>query len=79
MDKVEINKYLKEIDNNVGKRIRCVRLLLGISRSELGRHIGVSLQQIAKYESGANRVSVSRLFLITKKLKKKINYFFELP
>lgn len=76
MRKTDTDKYLKELDNNIGKRIRHARSILGVSRLELAKFAGVSMQQLAKYETGANRVSMSRLSLIAEKLRKKIDYFY---
>ena len=68
---------MNNIDVLVGKRIRARRHALGISQSELGNSIGVKFQQIQKYETGANRVSASRLWAISDKLGVPVVYFFE--
>ena len=68
---------MNNIDVLVGKRIRARRHALGISQSELGTAIGVKFQQIQKYETGANRVSASRLWAISDKLGVPVVYFFE--
>ena len=68
---------MNEIDVLVGNRIRARRYALGISQSELGEAIGVRFQQIQKYETGANRVSASRLWAVAEKLAVDIEYFFE--
>ena len=68
---------MNNIDVLVGKRIRARRHALGISQSELGVAIGVKFQQIQKYETGANRVSASRLWAISDKLGVPVVYFFE--
>jgi transcriptional regulator with XRE-family HTH domain len=68
---------MNNIDVLVGKRIRARRHALGISQSELGAAIGVKFQQIQKYETGANRVSASRLWAISDKLGVPVVYFFE--
>lgn len=68
---------MNEIDVLVGNRIRARRYALGISQSELGEAIGVRFQQIQKYETGANRVSASRLWAVAEKLSVDIEYFFE--
>lgn len=75
MSKENKDKYLKELDNNIGQRIRYARSALGFSQSDLAKYAGVSIQQLAKYEKGINRVSVSRLSLIADKLRKKLDYF----
>lgn len=68
---------MNDIDVLVGRRIRARRYALGISQSELGEAIGVRFQQIQKYETGANRVSASRLWAVAEKLSVDIEYFFE--
>ena len=68
---------MNKIDELVGKRIRARRHALGVSQTDLGDAIGVKFQQIQKYETGANRVSASRLWLISEKLGVDVVYFFE--
>ena len=65
------------VDLYVGKRIRYRRWLIGITQQELADHVGIKFQQIQKYETGANRVSASRLWDISEKLGVPINFFFE--
>lgn len=65
------------IDVHVGKKLQLRRTLLGMSQERLGSLIGLTFQQIQKYESGANRVSSSRLFDIAQVLDIGIPYFFE--
>ena len=67
------------IDVEVGKRIRLRRLLLGFSQAALGNRLGVTFQQIQKYEAGANRVSASRLAELAAILAVPVTYFFDLP
>jgi transcriptional regulator with XRE-family HTH domain len=64
------------IDVTVGKRIRLRRVQLGLSQTELGKKLGVTFQQVQKYENGANRVSCSRLYEISTALDVPINFFF---
>lgn len=68
---------MNKIDELVGKRIRARRHAMGISQTDLGDAIGVKFQQIQKYETGANRVSASRLWAISEKLGVEVVYFFE--
>lgn len=68
---------MNKIDVLVGKRIRARRHAMGISQTELGDAIGVKFQQIQKYETGANRVSASRLWAVAEKLSVDVVYFFE--
>jgi len=65
------------IDIHVGKKIRLRRIVLGLSQAELGSKIGVTFQQIQKYERGANRVGSSRLYDLSQVLSVQINFFFE--
>ncbi len=65
------------IDIHVGKRVRGRRVGLGISQTKLGQAIGVTFQQIQKYENGANRVGSSNLYKIAKSLGVEVAYFFE--
>lgn len=64
-------------DVHIGQRIRELRVLLGISQSGLGEKIGLTFQQIQKYEIGVNRVGAGRLFEIAQVLATDIGYFFE--
>jgi len=64
------------IDGHVGARIRQRRKTMGLSQTELATEIGVKFQQVQKYETGANRVSASRLFLIAETLQVDLGYFF---
>ncbi|RBI87697.1 transcriptional regulator [Rhodosalinus halophilus] len=68
---------MNEIDVEVGSRIRQRRIALGMSQTELGRLAGVKFQQIQKYETGANRVSASRLWAIASALGVPVMHFFE--
>jgi transcriptional regulator with XRE-family HTH domain len=65
------------VDVHVGKRIRARRRLCKISQVELANSIGLSFQQIQKYERGLNRVSASKLYAIAKHLGAPISHFFE--
>jgi transcriptional regulator with XRE-family HTH domain len=65
------------IDEFIGARMRERRQALGISQTNLGKTLGVSFQQIQKYESGRNRVSAGRLFDICKALNVSLASMFE--
>ena len=65
------------VDQHVGRRIRMRRKLLGISQTELGDALGLTFQQVQKYERGANRVSASKLYDTARTLKVEVGYFFE--
>jgi transcriptional regulator with XRE-family HTH domain len=65
------------VDVEVGERIRTRRLLLGMNQETLAAHLGLTFQQVQKYEHGANRVSASRLAEMAKALDVPIRYFFD--
>jgi transcriptional regulator with XRE-family HTH domain len=65
------------IDKYIGARMREQRLALNMSQEQLGRELGVSFQQIQKYEWGVNRVSAARLFEICKALNVSLSSMFE--
>lgn len=65
------------IDRHVGTRIRGRRVGLRISQTKLGQAIGVTFQQIQKYESGTNRVGASNLYKISKALNVDVSFFFD--
>jgi transcriptional regulator with XRE-family HTH domain len=68
---------IDSIDKLVGQNIRIFRTAKGISQTELGNAVGVTVQQIQKYENGANRVGSSRLFKIAGVLEVPIGRFFD--
>ena len=70
-------KMTTSVDRYVGERIYSLRLAHGLSRAQLSKSIGVTHQQVEKYEKGRNRIYVSRLLLIAKALSKDISYFIE--
>ncbi len=65
------------IDIHVGARLRLRRNLFGISQTDLGKALGVTFQQVQKYEKGTNRISASRLFNLSRVLDVPISFFFE--
>ena len=65
------------VDEHVGDRIRVHRMLLGMGQVKLGEALGLTFQQIQKYENGTNRVSASRLFQLAKIFNVPVSYFFE--
>jgi transcriptional regulator with XRE-family HTH domain len=65
------------IDVHVGSRVRLRRTLLGMSQEKLGEAIGLTFQQVQKYERGANRIGSSRLFDLARVLDVPVSYFFE--
>ena len=65
------------VDVHVGKRIRHRRWLVGMTQQQLAEQVGIKFQQIQKYETGANRVSASRLWDISEALDVAVSFFFE--
>jgi transcriptional regulator with XRE-family HTH domain len=65
------------VDKHVGGRVRSRRVLVGMSQEKLGASLGLTFQQIQKYEKGANRIGASRLQQISKILGVSVAFFFE--
>ena len=65
------------IDVHVGGRVRLRRTMLGMSQDKLGEALGLTFQQIQKYEKGVNRIGASRVFEISKVLGVPIQFFFD--
>lgn len=65
------------IDIHVGSRVRLRRTLLGMSQEKLGEALGLTFQQVQKYERGANRVGASRLFDLSRVLDVPVSFFFD--
>jgi len=70
-------KRATDVDEYVGRRTRQRRLELGLSQGELAKAVGITFQQIQKYENGANRVSAGRLYNMARHLDVTLDYFFE--
>jgi transcriptional regulator with XRE-family HTH domain len=64
-------------DKHVGQRVRMRRLMLGMSQTKLGEALGLTFQQVQKYEKGKNRVGASRLQHISELLQVPVAFFFE--
>jgi transcriptional regulator with XRE-family HTH domain len=78
MDKLaEFEAGPNPIDRHVGLRIRLRRKELGISQEKLAESIGLTFQQVQKYERAANRVSASKLWEVARALETSISYFYE--
>ena len=71
------DERLSAIDTHVGGRIRLRRTLLGLTQERLGEALGLTFQQVQKYERGANRVGASRLFDIARILEVPVSYFYD--
>lgn len=65
------------VDTHVGSRVRLRRMLLGMSQERLGNAMGLTFQQVQKYEKGVNRIGASRLFHISRILDVPVQFFFE--
>ena len=65
------------VDKHVGTKIRQRRWLVGMTQQQLAAEVGIKFQQIQKYETGANRVSASRLWDISEAMDVSVNFFFE--
>src|SRR5712664_2893543 len=65
------------IDKHVGSRVRMRRMMLGMSQTKLGDALGITFQQVQKYEKGTNRISASRLQQISHTLQLPVSFFFE--
>lgn len=74
---VENKKKPNPIDIHVGSRVRLRRNMLGMSQEKLGESLGITFQQIQKYEKGTNRVGASRLQAISTILSVPVSFFFE--
>jgi transcriptional regulator with XRE-family HTH domain len=74
---IENKKRPNPIDIHVGSRIRLRRNMLGMSQEKLGENLGITFQQIQKYEKGTNRVGASRLQAIASILSVPVAFFFE--
>lgn len=65
------------IDVHVGGRVRLRRMLLGMSQEKLGENLGLTFQQIQKYEKGINRIGASRLYDLSQVLSVPVQFFYE--
>lgn len=77
VERVEREHRASPIDVHVGTRVRLRRTLLGMSQEKLGEALGLTFQQIQKYERGVNRIGASRLFDLARVLDVPIGFFFD--
>jgi transcriptional regulator with XRE-family HTH domain len=70
-------KQANPIDVQVGNRVRLRRMLVGMSQEKLGEMLGLTFQQVQKYEKGVNRIGAGRLFQVANILGVPISYFYE--
>ncbi|MET0337908.1 MAG: helix-turn-helix transcriptional regulator [Caulobacter sp.] len=73
----DVERSPNPIDVHVGARIRLRRRSLGISQERLAEDLGLTFQQVQKYERGANRVSASKLYEIARSLQISVTFFFD--
>jgi len=72
-----IENYFNNVDQIIAKKIYSFRLDNNMSQAELAKKIGISAQQLQKYENAKNKISAARLALIAKVLDKDISYFYQ--
>lgn len=72
-----MSKSPHPIDAHVGNRVRFRRMMLGVSQEKLGEQLGLTFQQVQKYEKGANRIGASRLYRIAQVLGVSVEFFFD--
>jgi len=77
LEDIEQTRKPDPIDVHVGSRVRLRRMLLGMSQEELGSQLGLTFQQVQKYERGANRIGASRLYKISRILEVPVSFFFD--
>lgn len=73
----EARKKPNPIDTHVGSRVRLRRTMMGMSQEKLGEALGITFQQIQKYEKGTNRIGASRMQQISATLKVPVSFFFQ--
>lgn len=66
-----------DIDKHVGKQLKSRRVLLGMSQEKLAESVGITFQQVQKYERGTNRISAGRLLKFSKTLQVPVSFFYE--
>lgn len=75
-DKPESARRPDPVDNHVGNRIRLRRKMLNMSQEKLAERLGITFQQVQKYEKGTNRVGAGRLYQLARILQVPVSYFF---
>lgn len=71
------SEFTEAVDRGIGAKVTKLRIAHGMSRQQLGEKIGVTHQQLQKYERGVNRLTAGRLVAIAKAFGKPVSYFFE--
>ena len=77
MKEAVVKRIANPVDKHVGSRVRMRRLMLGMSQEKLGNGLGLTFQQVQKYEKGTNRIGAGRLQLISQLLQVPVPFFFE--
>jgi transcriptional regulator with XRE-family HTH domain len=77
METIMAKKAPNPVDKHVGSRVRMRRMMLGMSQEKLGDALGLTFQQVQKYEKGTNRIGASRLQQISDILQVPVSFFFE--
>jgi transcriptional regulator with XRE-family HTH domain len=72
-----VKRNANPIDVHVGNRVRMRRMLIGMSQEKLGEQLGLTFQQVQKYEKGSNRVSASRLYQMGQILGVPVQFFYD--
>ncbi|HZU37048.1 MAG TPA: helix-turn-helix transcriptional regulator [Gemmataceae bacterium] len=67
----------KDVDAHIGKRLRLRRTMLGLSQEAIARAVGITFQQVQKYEKGSNAMNASRLYECAQAMQVPVAYFFE--
>lgn len=73
----ETKRLAANVDTHVGSRIRLRRIMMGLSQERLADYLGLTFQQVQKYEKGANRVSAGRLYQLAQLLDVTVSFFFD--
>ena len=77
MKEAVVKRIANPVDKHVGSRVRMRRLMLGMSQEKLGNGLGLTFQQVQKYEKGTNRIGAGRLQHISQLLQVPLPFFFE--
>src|SRR3984893_3245032 len=70
-------KQTNPVDTQVGNRVRIRRMLIGMSQEKLGDLLGLTFQQVQKYEKGVNRIGAGRVFQVSRILNVPVDFFYE--
>lgn len=71
------SRHFSDLHQHVARRLRAARLTAGVSQETAGKHLGITFQQVQKYENGANRVSAGSLGMLAQLYKVPVGWFFE--